>query len=624
MGTDTKPPAQPTPIEEKETVTVRFAGDSGDGMQLAGTQFSNASAVFGNDINTLPDYPAEIRAPAGTLFGVSGYQINFSAKDISTPGDQLDALIAMNPAALKTNLDNLSEGGVLVVNTDAFTDSNLKKAHYDRNPLEDESLNKYKFFKVPITRLTVEAVKEAGLTGKQSERCKNFFSLGLVCWLFDRPVEPALKWINEKFGKTPAVLQANTLALRAGYAFGETAEMFSTRYHVKKAALPAGRYRRLTGNEGVALGMVAAARQAGLQLFYGSYPITPASEILHELSRLKNFGVITFQAEDEIAAMCAVIGAAFAGSLAVTGTSGPGLALKQEAIGLAVMTELPMVIVNVQRGGPSTGLPTKPEQADLLQAVFGRHGECPVPVLAALSPGDCFHMAMEAARIALKYMTPVLLMSDGYLAQGAEPWRIPRLDELPDLGRGFVPPAANGEKFQPYTRDENLARPWAIPGTKGREHRIGGLEKKDLTGDVCHEPLNHQLMVELRQKKVEGVAKDIPLQEVFGPQRGKLLVLGWGGSHGAIQAACQDAQDKGRDVAYATLRYLNPFPSNLGEILHSYDRVLIPELNMGQLSALIQAKYLVETAGLNKVQGRPFMIREITEKIDEMLSEVSS
>ena len=624
MITDSMAPTRPTSVEELETVTVRFAGDSGDGMQLAGTQFSNASAMFGNDISTFPDYPSEIRAPAGTLFGVSGFQISFSSKDIATPGDRLDALIAMNPAALKTNLADLVAGGVLLINTDAFTELNLKKAHCDSNPLEDDSLKGYKVYQVPVTRLTLRAVKGAGLTAKQSERCKNFFALGLMCWLFDRPLEPTFSWICEKFGKTPALVQANSLAIRAGYAFGETAEIFATQFRVKKARLPRGTYRRLTGNEATVLGLVTAAQKAELPMFYGSYPITPASEILQELARLKNYDIVTFQAEDEIAAMCSVIGASFAGSLAVTGTSGPGLDLKQEAIGLAVTTELPMVIVNVQRGGPSTGLPTKTEQADLLLAVNGRHGECPLPVIAALSPADCFAMAMEAARLAIKYMTPVILLTDGYIANGAEPWRIPRLEELPELKARFVPPRSNGDRFQPYTRDENLARPWALPGTRGLAHRIGGLEKQDITGDVCYDPDNHQRMTELREQKVQGIAGDIPLQEVVGPKKGRLLVLGWGGTHGAIQSAGEVARDKGQQVACATLRYLNPFPRNLEQIIRSYDRVLIPELNTGQLRSLIRAKYLVDAEGLNKVQGRPFMIGEISSKMDQMLNEVSS
>jgi 2-oxoglutarate ferredoxin oxidoreductase subunit alpha len=624
MVTQTQAEAQPIPVEEMETVTIRFAGDSGDGMQLAGTQFSNASAILGNDVSTFPDYPAEIRAPAGTLFGVSGYQINFSAHDISTPGDRLDALVAMNPAALKTNLQDLVKGGILIVNSDAFTDANLKKAHYEHNPLEDDELESYKLFKIPITTLTLEAVKETGLTNKQAERCKNFYALGLVCWLFDRPLDPPLKWIHEKFGKTPAVDEANTLALKAGYAYGDIVEIFPVRYAVHKAALPSGTYRRLTGNEALSLGLVAAARQAGLKLFYGSYPITPASEILQELSRLKNFDVITFQAEDEIAAMSAVIGASFAGCLSATGTSGPGLDLKLEAIGLAVMTELPMVIIDVQRGGPSTGLPTKTEQSDLLEAVCGRHGECPLPVLAALSPADCFGMVFEAARIAMKYMTPVVLLSDGYIANGAEPWRIPEVDELPGLHPTFASAGTSGNGFQPYARNENLARPWALPGTPGLEHRVGGLEKKDITGDVCYVPANHQLMTELRERKVDGIAKDIPLQKVYGPSKGELLVLGWGGTAGAIQSACEVAQERGHKIAWATLRYLNPFPRNLGDVLKSYKKVLIPELNAGQLRTLIRAKYLVDAQGLNKVQGRPFLISEIVDGIEQILSEVSS
>jgi len=621
MEVETVEGGKSKPTQELGEVALRFVGDSGDGMQLAGSQFTNASAVFGNDVSTLPDFPAEIRAPAGTLFGVSGFQINFSSHDIHTPGDEVDALVAMNPAGLKTNLGDLRPGGILVVDSDEFTKGNLAKARYDSNPLEDGSLSAYRLYKVPITSLTVQATKESGLSAKGQARCKNFFALGLACWLFDRPLEPALNWIQQKFGKTPEVAEGNTRALKAGYYLGETAEMFVARFRVPKARLAPGKYRNITGNEALAVGLITAANLAGKELFYASYPITPASDILHELSRRKNFRVKTFQAEDEIAAMTALIGASFAGDFAVTGTSGPGMALKQEGIGLAVMTELPMVIVNVQRGGPSTGLPTKTEQADLLQAVVGRNSEAPCPVLAAASPADCFHIAIEAFRIAVKYMTPVIVLTDGYLANGAEPWLIPDPETLPKIVVK-KPGSTNGQPFRPYARDAVLARPWALPGTPGMEHRVGGLEKENLTGNISYSPENHQAMVELRARKVADIARDIPSLEVFGNPSGDLLLLGWGGTGGAIRSATEELLAEGKNVACAHLRYLYPFPANTGEVLARFNKVLIPELNTGQLRMLIRAHYLVDAVGLNKIQGRPFMVSEITAKVKQILNEV--
>lgn len=617
MSTLTEPrsPGQGKPAESLESATVRFVGDSGDGMQLVGTQFTNTSAVFGNDVSTLPDFPAEIRAPAGTLAGVSGFQINFSSRDIHTPGDKVNALIAMNPAALKTNIGDLEDGGILIVNVDEFTAGNLSKAHYAANPLEDGSLNRYRVYEVPITAHTVEAVKEAGLGAKEAERCKNFYALGLVFWMYDRPLDVTLKWIAEKFAKKAAVALANSLALRAGFNFGETAEIFPVRYRVARATLPPGKYRSLTGNQAAALGLITAARLAGKPLMYGSYPITPASDILHELSLHKNFDVRTFQAEDEIAAFAAALGASFAGALGATASSGPGIALKQEGIGLAVMTELPVLIINVQRGGPSTGLPTKTEQADLLQAVVGRNGECPVPVIAARSPVDCFWTVIEAARIAIKYMTPIFVLTDGYLANGAEPWLIPHAKDLPPIE---VRHAKDAASFQPYARDANGSRPWAVPGTPGLEHRVGGLEKQHITGNVNYEPENHQLMIRLRAQKVANIANDLPPQEVEGPARGDLLLVSWGGTFGTVRTAAERARAAGRSVAHMHLRHLNPMPRNVGDILRNYKQVLVCELNMGQLLLLLRARYLVDAAGLNKVQGKPFMVRDIAEKIDEM------
>lgn len=587
-------------------------------MQLAGTQFTNTSAMLGNDVATFPDFPAEIRAPRGTKAGVSGFQIHFASKDIYTPGDRVDALVAMNPAALTTNLGDLVPGGVLIVNSDEFVEKDLKLAGYARSPLEDESLSSYRVYPIEITRLTRLAVEDVGLGTKESDRCRNFFAVGLVYWLYDRPLETTLRYIDSKFAKKPEVAEANRRALKAGYHYGETVEAFAGQVRVRKAQLAPGRYRNIMGNEATAWGLVAAARRSGCEIFYGSYPITPASDILHELSRLKNFGVRTFQAEDEIAAVTAAIGASFGGAMGVTASSGPGIALKQEAIGLAVMTELPLLIINVQRGGPSTGLPTKTEQADLLQALCGRNGECPVPIVAARSPGDCFDTVQEAWRIAVRFMTPVFMLSDGYIANGSEPWRIPDVAQLPPIEVKHPEPIAAGQKFMPYARDERLARPWALPGTPGLMHRIGGLEKQDVTGNVNYEPANHQHMIDTRARKVALVADDIPLQEVDGPSHGKLLVLSWGGTYGACATAVHDAQALGHDVAHAHLRYLNPFPRNLGELLHAYSRVLIPELNLGQLQMLIRSQFLIDAIGLNKVQGRPFNVSELVDKIQEL------
>jgi 2-oxoglutarate ferredoxin oxidoreductase subunit alpha len=606
-------------FEEVETVTIRFAGDSGDGMQLTGTQFTNTSAIFGNDISTLPDFPAEIRAPAGSLPGVSGFQLNFSSQHIRTPGDQPNVLVAMNPAALKVNLADLEEGGTLLINTDEFNKENLKKANYSSNPLEDESLKGYRVHRLPISTVNIRALQEADvkLSRKEMDRCKNFFALGILYWLYDRPMEPTLEWIDSKFKKNPEVARANVVALKTGYNFADTTEVFTTHYKVKKAATAPGKYRKITGNEATAIGFVAAAELAGRPLFYGSYPITPASDILHELARHKNFGVKTFQAEDEIAAVCSAIGASFTGHVGLTGTSGPGVALKQEAIGLAVMTELPLVIINVQRGGPSTGLPTKTEQADLFQAVWGRNGECPAIVIAPATPAECFSMAIEAVRLAYRYMTPVFYLSDGYLANGAEPWLVPEIEDLPKIEVKF---ASDPATFMPYARDEEtLARPYALPGTPGLEHRIGGIEKQHLTGNVNYDPDNHHFMVLMRQAKVDRAAQDIPDVEIFGEKTGKVLVLGWGSTYGSITSAVEKLQAEGKSVSSAHLRHLNPFPSNLGEVLRGFERVIIPEMNLGQLCTMVRAKYLVDAVAFSKVKGRPFQIREIVKKVEEYL-----
>lgn len=610
------------PIVDLESATVRFCGDSGDGMQLAGTQLTNTSALAGNDVATFPDFPAEIRAPRGTKAGVSGFQIHFASKEIFTPGDSVAALVAMNPAALATNIGDLVPGGILVVNKDAFDEKGMKQAGYTTNPLEDGSLSAYQLFQVDMTRLTRLAVEECGLGQKESDRCRNFYAMGLIFWLYDRSLEPTLRYIDAKFAKkSPAVADANRRALHAGYNYGETTEAFAAQYRVHKAALKPGIYRNITGNEATAYGLMTAAKRSNCPLFLGSYPITPASDILHELSRHKNFGVVTFQAEDEIAAVTSAIGAAFGGAMAVTTSSGPGIALKQEAMGLAVMTELPLLIINVQRGGPSTGLPTKTEQADLLQAMYGRNGECPMPVVAARSPGDCFDVVQEAWRIAVRFMTPVMVLTDGYLANGSEPWRIPDAKSLPPIEVKHPGPGHNGDVFHPYARDERLARPWAIPGTPGLMHRIGGLEKQDITGNVNYEPENHQHMINTRARKVAGVANDIPEQEVDGPTSGKLLVVSWGGTYGACATAVRDVCVEGGSVAHCHLRYLNPFPRNLGEILGRYEKVLVPELNRGQLRMLLRAEYLVDAIGLNKIKGKPFTVSELVGKINELLAE---
>jgi 2-oxoglutarate ferredoxin oxidoreductase subunit alpha len=604
-------------LQELDRVTIKFAGDSGDGMQLAGTQFTNTSAVIGNDIATFPDIPAEIRAPQGSLPGVSGFQISFSSHHIYTPGDAPDVLVAMNPAALKTNIGDLPRGGILVVNEDEFNEANLKKAAYSANPLEDGSLRSYRVYKVPVTTLTAATLKDSGLTGVQIDRCKNMFALGLMFWMYSRPLETTLHWIDDKFGKNPTIAEANKTVLKSGYHFGETTEMFATHYHVPKAKMKPGLYRNITGNEATALGWLTASKLSGRPLFYGTYPITPASDVLHELARFKRFGVKTFQAEDEIAAIGAAIGASFGGSLGLTGTSGPGLALKSEAIGLAVMVELPLVIMNVQRGGPSTGLPTKTEQSDLLQAMFGRNGECPVGIVAPATASDCFYMAIEAWRFAIKYRTPVIFLSDGYLGNGSEPWLVPDIASLPKMDANF---ASDPATFQPYARDpQTLARPWAIPGTPGLEHRIGGLEKADITGNVNYEAANHNKMVHLRAEKVERMVQDVPDIEVAGDESGDLLVLGWGSTYGVITTAVQRARAQGKRVSSAHIRYINPLPANLGDVMKRYDRVLLAEMNLGQMRLLLRAKYLIDVIGLNKVSGRPFTIAEIETKIAELV-----
>ncbi|MCC6419267.1 MAG: 2-oxoacid:acceptor oxidoreductase subunit alpha [Gemmataceae bacterium] len=614
----TETPVRPQhDVEELDRVTIRFAGDSGDGMQLTGTQFTKTTAVFGNDLATLPDYPAEIRAPTGSLPGVSGFQISFASSDIRTPGDQPDVLVAMNPAALKTNIGDLRTGGLLIVDEDEFNAANLKKAAYATNPLEDGSLKAYQVVRIAVTRQNELALEGLPLNAQQKFKSRNFYALGLILWLYGRSMETTVKWANERFKRMPDQLEANLRALRAGYNFGETTELFRVRYDVPPARVPAGTYRHISGNEATALGFLAASIQADLPLFYASYPITPASDILHELSKLRNFGVKTVQCEDEIAAIGAAIGAAYGGQLALTGTSGPGLALKSEALNLAVMTELPLVVVDVQRAGPSTGMPTKTEQSDLLQAMFGRNGDSPVVVLAPATPADCFWMAIEAFRIAVKHMVPVIYLSDGYLGNGSEPWRIPSRSELPAIEWSY---AAYSEEFTPYARDpRTLARPWAVPGQKGLEHRVGGIEKSGQTGNISYDPGNHHTMTLLRTEKVARVADDIPALEVQGPADGDLLVLSWGGTYGAVTTAAERARRAGKSVASAHLRYLNPFPANLGTVLRSYKRVLVPELNTGQLSLLVRGKFLIDAVPFTKVAGQPFKIAEVEGKIDEML-----
>ncbi len=608
-------------IKEKEIqnlteVTVRFAGDSGDGMQLTGSQFSDTTAIVGNDLSTLPDYPAEIRAPSGTVYGVSGFQLHFGSNDVYTPGDRPDVLVAMNPAALKKNLPELKPGASIIVNTDSFDKKNLQLAKYENNPLENGELKGFTVYQVPINSLTAKALEDNPLGPKEKARCKNFFALGVMYWLYNRPIEPTLNWIKEKFKKNSDIVDANEKALNAGYNFGEMTEIFTTRYNVDSAKLPSGTYRSISGNEATALGFLAASVKSGLPLFLGSYPITPASEILQYLSTYKNFGVKTFQAEDEIAGVTSAIGAAYAGNLAITTTSGPGLALKTEAIGLAVMTELPLVIVDVQRGGPSTGLPTKTEQADLLQAVYGRNGEAPVAVIAASTPSDCFYMAMEASKLAMKYMIPVILLTDGYLANGSEPWKVPHANELPEIRVKF---RTEKEGFAPYMRDENLARPWVKLGTPGLEHRIGGLEKANISGNVSYDPDNHDLMIKLRDKKLRNMVKDIPDLQVEGEQQGELLVLGWGGTYGAIKEAVVDARKAGLTVSQAHLKYLNPFPKNTLDVLKRFKNILIPEINLGQLTKLIKSEYLIPVIPFNIVRGLPFKASDIEAKIREIL-----
>ncbi len=599
--------------EQLDKVVIRFAGDSGDGMQLTGMQFTTESALAGNDIGTLPDFPAEIRAPAGTLAGVSGFQVNFSSLEVYTPGDNPDVLVVMNPAALKVNIGDLEPGGILLADQDGFDAGNLKKAGYVTNPLEDGSLSLYQVFVVDMTGMTLTVLEDLKLSNKVASRCKNFFALGLCSWLYNRPIDPTVKWIHDKFKRTPELVEANARVLKAGFHFGETAELFAVQYEVMPARIAPGTYRNLTGNTALALGLVAAAAKAELPLFLGSYPITPASDILHELAQYKNFGVYTFQAEDEIAGVCSALGAAFGGAVGVTTSSGPGIALKQEAINLAVMVELPLVICNVQRGGPSTGLPTKTEQADLYQAIFGRNSDSPLPVLAAATPGDCFSMAYEAVRIAIKYMTPVILLTDGYLANGAEPWSIPKFEELSPIPVRF---RTEPEGFFPYLRDpETLARPWVKPGTPGLEHRIGGIEKEDVTGNISYSPANHELMTRTRARKIAAVAQDIPPSTIRGDEAGDLLVVGWGSTYGSIAAAVDEVRARGKRVSQVHLRYLNPLPPDLGDVLRRFTTVLVPEMNMGQLLTILRATYLVDAVGLNKIQGQPFKISEIVGKI---------
>ena len=608
-------------IEEIDKVIIRFAGDSGDGMQLAGTRFTADSAIFGNDLATLPNFPAEIRAPAGTIPGVSSFQVQIADFDILTPGDEADVLVAMNPAALKANLGDLRTGGMIIANEEAFEERNLAKAGFETNPLEDGSLAGYRVFKVPMERLTKEAVKDTGVTGRDILRSKNFFALGLITWVFNRPLETSIDWVESKFAKRPEVGAANIASLRAGHNFGFTTEAFHHVYNIKPAQLAPGEYTNVTGNTAMAWGLIAASQAAKLPLFYGSYPITPASDILHELAKHKNFGVRTYQAEDEIAGAGAAVGAAFAGHLAVTGTSGPGLALKSETISLAISMELPLVVVDGPARCTSTGLPTKVEQSDLLFSMYGRHGEAPLPVLAARSASDAFEVTVEAARIALKYMTPVILLSDNYIANGSEPWQLPDLDALPDISVPFLTePNADG-RYVPYLRDPaTLARQWAIPGTPGLEHRLGGLEKHEVIGNISYDPNNHQLMTELREWKIRNIANDIPPLEVDHGQGAELLVLGWGSTFGAIRAAAKRVRKDGLSVATAHLRYLNPFPANLGDVLSQYRYILIPEVNLGQLRKLIRAEFLVPAMGFNKVKGLPFRVSEIENKIREIVA----
>ncbi len=612
------------PVQVLEDVVIKFAGDSGDGMQLTGSQFSNNSALVGNDLSTFPDFPAEIRAPQGSVPGVSGFQLHFSSNRIYTPGDACDVLVAMNAAALKVNLKGLKPGGIIIVDVDGFDTKNLRLANYADgiNPIEDGSLMGYDVHKMDITKLTREALKDIQMGTKEKDRAKNMFVLGFLYWLYNRELTSTFSFLHDKFGKRPEILESNIKALQAGYNYGDTVEAFSARYKVAKAKLPAGVYRSITGNTALTYGLIAASEKSALPLFLGSYPITPASDILHELSRHKNFGIRTFQAEDEIAAITAAIGAAYGGSLGITTTSGPGMALKTEAMGLAVMLEIPLLIINIQRGGPSTGLPTKTEQSDLLQAYYGRNGECPMPVIASSTPSDCFYVAYEAVRIAVEHMTPVILLSDGYIANGSEPWKFPKSADLKPIEVTFKKELGEGEaKYMPYQRDEQLVRPWAVPGTPGLEHRIGGLEKEDITGNISYDAENHQHMVKTREAKVEMIANSIPLQTLdSGPEKGDVLVLGWGSTYGSIKSAVMDLQAEGMQVAHAHLRHLRPFPRNLGDILANYKHILIPEINNGQLIKIIRDKYLVDAKGYNKIKGTPITRSELTTAIREIVA----
>lgn len=611
--------------ETLQDVVIKFAGDSGDGMQLTGTQFTNNTALLGIDLSTFPDFPAEIRAPQGTLPGVSGFQLRFSSDRVFTPGDACDVLVAMNAAALKTNLTALKKGGKIIVNTDGFDGKNLRLANYPEgeNPLENGSLDNYEVIRIDVTKMTREALKEFTMGMKEKDRAKNMFVLGFLYWMYNRDMENTINFLKEKFGKKPDIFDSNVKVLQAGYNYGDTTETFTTTYKVDKAKMLPGVYRSIMGNQALSYGLIAAAQKSGLPLFLGSYPITPASDILHELSKYKNFGVRTFQAEDEIAAITSAIGAAYGGALGITTTSGPGMALKAEAMGLAVMLEIPLIICDIQRGGPSTGLPTKTEQSDLLQAYYGRNGECPMPVISASTPADCFEVAFEAVRIAIQHMTPVILLSDGYIANGAEPWRFPTEEQLPAIPVKFKTELGHGEeKLQPYLRDEKLARPWAVPGSPGLEHRIGGLEKQNITGNVNYEPENHQLMVKIRQEKVDKIADYVPEQKLdSGPDKGKILVLGWGSTYGAIKSAVAELQAKGHAVSHAHLRYMRPFPKNLGEIIRNFETILIPEINNGQLIKIIRDIYLVDAKAYNKIMGVPITKTELLMKIEEMLAQ---
>ena len=608
---------KPKNIEEVDVVTIRFAGDSGDGMQLTGNQFTDNTALFGNDLSTLPDYPAEIRAPAGSLFGVSSFQLQFSSNEVHTPGDTVDVLVAMNPAALKVHLKDLKLNGTVITNTANFTPKNLKLADWEENPLENDTLKEYRAVNVDMNKLVFTALEDMGLSSKIMSRSTNMFALGLLYWLYERDMDSSVDFLKKKFASKPEIIESNTRALKAGFYYGETIEAIKTTYRVTKADFEKGTYRNIMGNQALSLGLLAASQRSGLDLFYGGYPITPASDILHYLANYKNFGVKTFQAEDEIAGICSALGAAFCGNLAITASSGPGIALKGEAMGLAVITETPLVICNVQRGGPSTGLPTKTEQADLFQALYGRNGEAPMVVIAASSPADCFNSAYEACKIALEYMTPVILLTDGYIANGSEPWLIPNVSDLPDIDNRLT---TDSENFSPYNHgNEKLARPWAIPGTPGLEHRIGGLEKWDDSGHVSYDPDNHDYMVRLRQRKIEAVTQSIPDAEVYGDDSGEVLVIGWGGPYGAIRSAVKKMRANDKSVSHLHLRHLNPFPKNLGEILLKYNKVLVPELNLGQLASVLRSKFLIDIESFNKIAGKPFITSEIMSKIEELL-----